>query len=262
MKGYKGFKEGLICREKQYAENTIFEEKNAEVCESGIHFCENPLDVLDYYELTTSEFAEVEALEEVKTEDWKKYCTKKLKIGKKLSLTRFVEASVDFLSRNTEAETTRNRYGKLAASGYRANLAASGYRAQLAASGYSASLAASGDESQLAASGNYAQLAASGDHAKLASNGYRANLAASGYRAKLAASGDYTQVAVSGENCVAANIGEYGIIKGKKGTWITLARYDVDGKCVCVKSAQIDGDAIKENTWYKLQNGEFKETKK
>lgn len=25
MKGYKGFRKGLICKDKQYAENTIFE---------------------------------------------------------------------------------------------------------------------------------------------------------------------------------------------------------------------------------------------
>ena len=29
MKGYKAFKKGLICRDKQYAENTVFEEDEA-----------------------------------------------------------------------------------------------------------------------------------------------------------------------------------------------------------------------------------------
>ena len=41
MKGYKGFGPGLICRGKQYAENTVFEEDTAKICESGMHFCEN-----------------------------------------------------------------------------------------------------------------------------------------------------------------------------------------------------------------------------
>ena len=49
MKGYKAFGKGLICRGKQYAENTIFEEDKAEVCNCGMHFCKNPLAVLDYY---------------------------------------------------------------------------------------------------------------------------------------------------------------------------------------------------------------------
>ena len=36
MKGYKSFEKGLVCRGKQYAENTVFEEERAEICESGI----------------------------------------------------------------------------------------------------------------------------------------------------------------------------------------------------------------------------------
>ena len=49
MKGYKGFEKGLVCRNKQYAENTIFEEDKAEICKNGMHFCENPFDVWRYY---------------------------------------------------------------------------------------------------------------------------------------------------------------------------------------------------------------------
>ena len=48
MKGYKGFHKGMICRGKQYTENTVFEESEANICENGMHFCENPFDVLDY----------------------------------------------------------------------------------------------------------------------------------------------------------------------------------------------------------------------
>ena len=49
MKGYKGFKKGLVCRGKQYAENTVFVEDKAEICESGMHFCEAPFDVWEHY---------------------------------------------------------------------------------------------------------------------------------------------------------------------------------------------------------------------
>ena len=44
MKGYKAFKKGLVCRGKRYAEYTVFEEEDAEICRSGMHFCKNPLD--------------------------------------------------------------------------------------------------------------------------------------------------------------------------------------------------------------------------
>ena len=64
MKGYKAFEKGMICNGKQYAENTVFEEESAEICQSGMHFCKNPLDVLDYYPLidekgNITEFVEV-----------------------------------------------------------------------------------------------------------------------------------------------------------------------------------------------------------
>lgn len=49
MKGYKAFEKGMICKGKQYSENTIFEENEAVVCEKGMHFCKEPLQVLDYY---------------------------------------------------------------------------------------------------------------------------------------------------------------------------------------------------------------------
>lgn len=80
MKGYKGFNPGLICKDKQYQENTVFEEPEAKICEKGMHFCENPFDVLNYYDLirsdgTPNEFAEVEALDEPKTDDKEKFCS-------------------------------------------------------------------------------------------------------------------------------------------------------------------------------------------
>ena len=109
MKGYKGFRKGLICKDKQYAENTIFEESEANICVNGMHFCKNPMDVLDYYPLIDNngemcEFSEVEALDETLTNDEKKYCTKKLKIGARLSLAEFIRASFDVTYRQIKEE--------------------------------------------------------------------------------------------------------------------------------------------------------------
>ena len=111
MKGYKGFEKGLICRGKQYAENTIFEEENAEICKSGMHFCENPFDALDYYgyvndKAELNEFAEVEALDECETDDNKKYSTKKLKIGARLNIAGLVKAFVDFTFKKVDFENS------------------------------------------------------------------------------------------------------------------------------------------------------------
>ena len=242
MKGFKAFGKGMICRGKQYKENTVFEEQEAVICQSGMHFCENPLDVLDYYPLVDEngefvEVADVEALDACKTDDDKKYCTKKLKIGLKLSLSEFVEAAIDFV---------HEKNGGKASTGDGAQLASSGNYAQLASSGDGAQLASSGDGTKLASSGDYAQLASSGDVAQLAS------------------SGDYAQLASSGEYAVIAGIGRCNTAKGKKGSWLVLTEWvynaiEEKNIPVCVKAAQIDGAVIKEDTFYKLENGEFKE---
>lgn len=215
MKGYKAFEKGMICKGKQYAENTVFEEDTAEICKSGMHFCANPLDVLNYYPLVDdngnlSDFAEVEALDEPITDDEKKYCTKKLKVGAKLSLAGFIKSSFEFIKescKTTDRKTTTRKK----------------------------------------------------DYSQLAASGYGCQLAASGNSSQLAASGDYSQLELNGVKSVGANIGVNGKIKGKKGDWIVLAEYDENGLPLCVKSAQIDGEKIKEDTFYQLKNGEFVE---
>ena len=136
MKGYKGFNPGLICKDKQYQENTVFEEPEAKICEKGMHFCENPFDVLDYYDLirsdgTPNEFAKVEALDEPKTDDKKKFCSRKLKIGVKLGLSGFVKACVDFVLEKTIAEMPSENVD----SGNSARIGSSGNYAQINCTG-------------------------------------------------------------------------------------------------------------------------------
>ena len=56
--------------------------------------------------------------------------------------------------------------------------------------------------------------------------------------------------------------GNNSIAKAKIGSWITLAEWDyVDDVWIpiCVKTEQVDGERIKDDTFYKLVNGEFKE---
>ena len=143
MKGYKAFEKGLICRGKQYAENTVFEEDTAVICHSGMHFCKNLLDTLDYYPLidengNMTEFAEVEALDEALTDDNKKYCTKKMKVGAKLSFAEFVKLSFSVTKEQTMSEvkdkTDKGENKKIG--GYGAKLVG-GYDAKLVGGNHS-----------------------------------------------------------------------------------------------------------------------------
>ena len=289
---FKAFDKNLKCRGFQYEIGKEYKhEGKVEVCESGFHSCENPLDVLNYYDLTESRFAEVECSGDIKTHlDDSKIASKKIKIKAELKLGEFIKASIDYLfkSGNKDERTqaasgdsaqlaasgvyaklaASGDYAKLAASGVYAKLAASGDSAKLAASGDYAKLAASGDSAQLAASGVYAQLAASGvyaklaasgDSAKLAASGVYAQLAASGVYAQLAASGDYAKLDIQGTASVGSAIGYNSIIKGINGTLICLVEYDKDYKPIGFVTGKIGENGLKENTFYKAINGKFEE---
>ncbi len=284
MKGYKGFYKGLICKDKQYAENTVFEEPEANICVNGMHFCTNPLDILDYYPLIDDngemcEFAEVEALDETLTDDKKKYCTKKLKVGAKLSLSGFIKASFDVTYQQIKEEVEKDKLkekagdgAKLAAGDWATLAAGSGAKlaagnwAKLAAgnwatlaAGDGATLAA-GDGATLAA-GDWATLAAgdgatlaAGDWAKLAA-GDGAKLAAGNW-AKLAA-GNWATLAAGKHSIMVSENGSKA--KGGIGSVIVMVERTDECEIVNYKAIQIDGDTYKEDTWYQLKDGEIKE---
>ena len=55
--------------------------------------------------------------------------------------------------------------------------------------------------------------------------------------------------------------------KAKAGSWITLSEWKWNDEKnryvpVCVKTEYVDGNNIKDDTWYQLQNGEFVEVTK
>ena len=160
MKGYKGFGKGLICKGKQYAENTVFEEESAEICKSGMHFCANPFDVLDYYGFVDSnenlnEFAEVEALDEVKTDDGKKYTTTKLKIGGKIGISGLVNAFVEFVLEKTNKEIAATNTGNWSAAtntGDRSAATNTGYRSAARVEGVGSVAIVTGYQSKAKAS--------------------------------------------------------------------------------------------------------------
>ena len=210
MKGFKGFEKDFSCKGKQYEENTTYEEYGVGCCHKGVmHFCEDPWEVLNHYDLVDgngnfSEFAEVEALGQV-WNDGEKRATNKIHVGAKLGLKGFLKACIDCTLEKTEYESNGT------------NLP-----------------------------GDYAQISSSGDSAQIGS------------------SGDSAQINSTGEDAVIMCAGRRSKAKGKKGSWITLAEWVKDeekGRYVpiCVKTERVDGEKIKEDTYYTLKNGEFSE---
>ena len=86
----------------------------------------------------------------------------------------------------------------------------------------------------------------------------------SGNSAQIGSSGDSAQIESTGEYSVICCAGNNSMAKAKKGSWITLSewKYSKEKKRnipVCVKTEYVDGERIKEDTWYRLVDGEFQE---
>ena len=220
-KGYKAFKPGMICKDKQYAENTDYEEVGGTICEKGMmHYCVNPFDVLNFYNLVDesgkfSDFAEVKALDQPISGSDGKFATKKLHIGAKLSFAGFIKACIDY----TKEQTIVNMPKSDVTTGYSAQIGSSGYYAQIGSSG------------------NYAQIGSSGDSAQIDSTGVD------------------SVICCAGRGCtVKAKIGSWITLaeweySEEKGRYVPR----------CVKTEYVDGENIKPDTWYQLKNGEFVE---
>ena len=211
-KGYKAFKPGMICKDKQYAENTDYEEVGGKICEKGMmHYCVNPFDVLNFYDLVDesgkfSDFAEVKALDQPISGSDGKFATKKLRIGAKLSFAGFIKACIDYTKEQTNVNMPKSDV-------------------------------ATGNSAQIGSSGNSAKIGSSGDSAKIDSTGVD------------------SVICCAGHGCT---------VKAKIGSWITLAEWEYSeekGRSVprCVKTEYVDGEKIKADTWYRLENGEFVE---
>ena len=273
MKGFKRFEKDFSCRGKQYEENTTYEEHGVGCCHKGVmHFYEDPWEVLNHYDLVDgngnfSEFAEVEALGEV-WNDGEKRATNKIHVGAKLGLKGFLKACIDFTLEKTKYESNGTNLpgysAQIGSSGNSAKIGSSGDYAKIGSSGYSAQIGSSGNSAQIGSSGNSAQIGSSGDYAKIGSSGNYAKIGSSGYSAQIGSSGDYAKINSTGEDAVIMCAGSRSKAKGKKGSWITLAEWVKDeekGRYVpiCVKTERVDGEKIKEDTYYTLKNGEFSE---
>ena len=233
---YKGFNEDLTCRGFLYEIGKEYEEKEVSVCKSGFHACENPFDVLGYYgDVLDNRFCKVEQSGTIEKDD-KKQASSKIKVVAEIGFTGLFKAGIEWIEEVTNPthiiEETRGKNDK-------DKIGSSGISAKIGTSGYYAKIGSSGDYARIGSSGNYAQIGSSGDSAKIDS---------------------------TGEDSVICCAGNNSIVKAKKGSWVTLSEWKYSKEKernvpVCVKTAFVDGERIKTDTWYKLENGEFVEVK-
>ena len=275
IKSYKAFDKNMQCRGFQYEVGKEYEmDGHIECCKSGFHACEYPWDVFDYYDMLESRFAEVEQSGTIdREEDTTKVCSSRIKIKAELKLADIINIGVEWLKDITSPSKVKkdgalndngDRKKQIGSSGDSAKIGSSGDSAKIGSSGDYAKIGSSGDYAQIGSSGYYAQIGSSGNSAQIGSSGNSAQIGSSGYYAQIGSSGDYAKIDSTGEDSVIMCAGNNSMAKAKVGSWITLAEWDWSDEKnrhvpVCVKTEYVDGEKIKADTWYKLENGRFVE---
>ena len=238
--GYKGFDKNLQCRGFQYEVGKEYETDEVKLCEKGLHFCENPHDVLNYYSAGEGHrFAIVEAsgVSEEKEDEDSKRVAKRLKVKAEISVFEICKIAVSVFFENF------------------------GFKKKIE----SADTASAG-EYGAANAGNFGA-ANAGD--KGAANAGDKGAANAGYcgaanAGNFGAANAGDKGAANAGNCGAAIVSNNGRVKGGYGCVLVARnikwndgnnRYEVtDWACGIV-----DGVNLKENTWYKLENGKLVE---
>ena len=100
---------------------------------------------------------------------------------------------------------------------------------------------------------------ASGESGNAAASGERGNAAASGWSGTAAVTGRYGKASAIGKQCISIAWGQDSLARGSVGNWLVVSERDDDGNIIDAKIVRVDGEAVKENTWYTLQNGEISE---
>ena len=145
IKSYKGFNKDMTCRDFQYKEGGEYEEKQADVCNSGFHACEYPLDCFYYYSPNCSVYREVEQEGEFskRNNGDSKIASTKIKIGAQINIAGLVKAAIEYTTERVKKEANADEsHGASSATGdYGASSATGDYGASSATGDYGASSA-------------------------------------------------------------------------------------------------------------------------
>ena len=232
---YKGFNKDMTCRGFQFKEGETYEEDRAELCKSGFHACENPLDCFNYYEPSKSVYHKVE-LEDVSPEkegDDSKVCAKKIKVGARLDVAGIVKAHFDYVTERCEKVdgSVAGDHEAVAVGDKKA--CSAGYKGSASAGSCGS---ASAGEWGSASAGSWGS----------ASAGYKGSASAG--------------------SCGSASAGEWGLaacrggkVKGGMGCLLALCEVDIEGKNKNGIAVIVDGKKVKADTWYMLKDGELVE---
>ena len=287
MKVYKGTDKDMKCRGFQYklGEAAVFDGE-PHLCRAGLHACEQPIDVLNHYAPNESRYFEAKAedvTDERESEDTK-IVAKRMTLKAEIGIPGLVKAQIEYVKNqigfedaikraNAEKENHATGYqgaasatgdlGAASATGDLGAASATGYQGAASATGYQGAASATGDQGAASATGYQGAASATGDLGAASATGNRGAASATGDQGAASATGDQGAASATGKAGVALAAGYECKAMGALGCAICcVERGEWDGETypiIAVKAAIVDGEKIKADTWYRLQNGEFVE---
>ena len=249
FKCFKGFDKDLKCRDFQYEVGGEYTEESADICNKGFHACESPLEVFGYYAPGSgARYCEVELDANEQKSDDSKRVGKHIKIGAEIGIAGLVKAHFEYVNKRVKESVgngdskaaTAGSYGAATAGSYGA--ATAGYRGAATAGDRGAATAGDSGAATAgsfgAATAGYSGAATAGDSGAATSRGRSA----------------------SGKEGLSVARGNDVRVKGGIGAILVIAEEESDSyKIKEWKAAVVDGDKIKPNVWYRLEDGEFVE---
>ena len=221
MKAYKGFNKDMTCRGFQYEIGKEYETDAADLCRIGFHACENPLDCFGHY--APGKAVQVHALRE---------------LGEFGLAPELLYCEVEIEDNGQRSPEDSKVVGKKIKIG-----------AELS--------------TEQICKLHFEYVRSRCDPAKTNAAGDRESASAGWYGS--ASAGDYGVSASrgsssAGENGVAAARGKHAKVRGGIGSVLVVCVEKKDSYEIAEwKAAVVDGERIRPDTWYTVENGEFKE---
>jgi len=267
MKCFKGFDKDLKCGDFQYEIGKEYTEEKADICNCGFHACEFPMDVFDYYPPSDSRYCEVELEENgQKSSDDSKRVGKKISVKAEIGIAGIIKAGVEYIKEQVDWEddkaTNTGDYSAATNTGYQSAATNTGDRSAATNTGDRSAATNTGDYSAATNTGDYSAATNTGDYSAATNTGYRSAATNTGYQSAATNTGYRSAAIVEGKESIALATGIKSKAKGKIGCFIVLTEWkEINNEyhIVDIKSAKVDGENIKEDTFYMLKDGKFVE---
>lgn len=276
---FKAFNEDFTCRSFQYEVGKSYHmDGEIMICKRGFHACKSPLDIFDYYPIFNSKIAIVKLWGNVDLQLGMdhpamkiyngKLCASDISIEKELNYTELIQyfmnfsktqgCEYDFLmcsycnlisgkkyisNRSSESQILLNRHKIQCTSiGNSNNIQINSNLSTLISAGFYNDIYITGNMVKVLSNYNHNKIIINGNSSRIYSQGANTDITVFGDEPRIYSNGNYSRITCFGRNpCIKAN----------KGSCIIIS----DEGYKTAKVVYIDGDTIKEDTWYTYYNG-------